>query len=69
MRNEHVDHAVLERSSGGVRVTPAGRYFLRVARSIVEQLDALAATTRASAVGAKLADSRLASVHLSRRAI
>jgi DNA-binding transcriptional LysR family regulator len=42
---------IFERSSGGVRVTPAGRYFLRVARSIVEQLDALAATTRASGRG------------------
>jgi DNA-binding transcriptional LysR family regulator len=38
---------IFERSSGGVRATPAGRYFLRVARSIVEQLDALAATGEA----------------------
>ena len=42
---------IFERSSGGVRETPAGRYFLRVARSIVEQLDALAAITRASGRG------------------
>lgn len=42
---------IFERSSGGVRATPAGRYFLRVARSIVEQLEALAATTRASGRG------------------
>jgi DNA-binding transcriptional LysR family regulator len=42
---------LFERSSGGVRATPAGRYFLRVARSIVQQLDALAATTRASGRG------------------
>lgn len=42
---------IFERSSGGVRATPAGRYFLRIARSIVEQLDALAATTRASGRG------------------
>src|SRR5689334_25215624 len=42
---------LVEPSSGGVRATPAGRYFLRVARSIVEQLDALAATTRASGRG------------------
>ena len=42
---------LFERSSGGVRATPAGRHFLRVARSIVEQLDALAAVTRASGRG------------------
>jgi DNA-binding transcriptional LysR family regulator len=42
---------IFERSSGGVRATQAGRHFLRVARSIVEQLDALAATTRASGRG------------------
>jgi DNA-binding transcriptional LysR family regulator len=42
---------IFERSSGGVRATPAGRHFLRVARSIVEQLGALAATTRASGRG------------------
>jgi DNA-binding transcriptional LysR family regulator len=49
---EHIFGAYLfERSSGGVRPTPAGRHFLRVARSIVEQLDALAAITRASGRG------------------
>ena len=42
---------IFERSSGGVRATPAGRHFLRVARSIVEQLDALATTTKASGRG------------------
>src|SRR5436190_12600903 len=42
---------LFERSSGGVRATLAGRYFLRAARSIVEQLDALAAATRASGRG------------------
>jgi len=42
---------IFERSSGGVRATPAGRYFLRIARSIVEQLDALATVTRASGRG------------------
>jgi DNA-binding transcriptional LysR family regulator len=42
---------IFERSSGGVRVTPSGRRFLRVARSMVEQLHALAATTRASGRG------------------
>jgi DNA-binding transcriptional LysR family regulator len=34
---------VFERSSGGVRATPAGRNFLHAARSILEQMDALAA--------------------------
>jgi DNA-binding transcriptional LysR family regulator len=43
--------SIFERSSGGVRVTPAGRYFLRIARSIIEQLDALATVTRASGTG------------------
>jgi DNA-binding transcriptional LysR family regulator len=42
---------IFERSSGGVRATPAGRYFLRIARSIVEQLDALATITRTSGRG------------------
>jgi DNA-binding transcriptional LysR family regulator len=32
---------VFERFSGGVRATPAGRHFLRTARSIVEQMDSL----------------------------
>lgn len=35
---------VFERSSGGVRVTPAGSQFLRTARSILEQIDALVTT-------------------------
>ncbi|MDU1495653.1 MAG: LysR family transcriptional regulator [Bradyrhizobium sp.] len=30
--------SIFDRSSGGVRATPAGRYFLRIARSIIEQL-------------------------------
>jgi DNA-binding transcriptional LysR family regulator len=38
---ESIGMTVFERSSGGVRATPAGREFLRVARSILEQLDAL----------------------------
>ncbi|WP_142252610.1 LysR family transcriptional regulator [Bradyrhizobium sp. UNPF46] len=42
---------IFERFSGGVRVTPAGRNFLRVARSIVDQVDTLATTTRASGRG------------------
>jgi DNA-binding transcriptional LysR family regulator len=32
---------VFDRSSGGVRATQAGRHFLRTARSILEQMDAL----------------------------
>jgi DNA-binding transcriptional LysR family regulator len=40
-----------ERSSGGVRATPAGRHFLRMARSILGQIDALVATTRATGRG------------------
>jgi len=43
--------AVFERSSGGVRATPAGRDFLRVARSILEQLDALLATAHSTGRG------------------
>ncbi|MGE0289414.1 MAG: LysR substrate-binding domain-containing protein [Bradyrhizobium sp.] len=42
---------IFERSSGGVRATPTGRQFLRIARSIVEQLDALATITRANGRG------------------
>jgi DNA-binding transcriptional LysR family regulator len=29
--------AIFERSSGGVRATPAGRHFLRIARSMLDQ--------------------------------
>jgi DNA-binding transcriptional LysR family regulator len=36
---------VFERSKGGVRVTPAGRDFLRTARSILEQMDSLVKST------------------------
>jgi len=42
---------IFERSSGGVRVTPAGRHFLRMTRSILEQIDALIASTRANGSG------------------
>jgi Bacterial regulatory helix-turn-helix protein, lysR family len=42
---------IFERSSAGVRATPNGRQFLRIARSILEQLDALATITRASGRG------------------
>jgi DNA-binding transcriptional LysR family regulator len=42
---------VFERSSGGVCATPGGRHFLRMARSILEQMDALVTTTRAMGRG------------------
>jgi len=42
---------IFERSTAGVRATPAGRHFLRMARSIIEQVEVLAATTRASGSG------------------
>ena len=42
---------IFERTSGGVRATPAGRHFIRMARSIVEQLETLATITRASSRG------------------
>ena len=42
---------VFERSSGGVRATPAGRNFLRAARSILDQMDALLATARSTGRG------------------
>lgn len=43
--------SIFERSSGGIRPTSAGRNFLRMTRSILEQVDALAATARASGRG------------------
>jgi len=39
---------LFERSSGGVVPTPAGRIFLRMARTILEEFDALLATARAT---------------------
>jgi len=42
---------IFERSSGGVRATPAGRHFLRMTRSILEQIEALIASTRANGSG------------------
>jgi DNA-binding transcriptional LysR family regulator len=42
---------IFERSSGGVRATPAGRHFLRMTRSILEQIEALTASTRAHGSG------------------
>jgi DNA-binding transcriptional LysR family regulator len=43
--------AIFERSSGGVRATDAGRQFLRSARSILEQVEALATTARSAGRG------------------
>ncbi|XSC47573.1 LysR substrate-binding domain-containing protein [Bradyrhizobium sp. RDT10] len=42
---------IFDRSSGGVRATPAGRHFLRTARSIIEQMDALATHTHGTGPG------------------
>lgn len=39
-----VGMTIFERSSGGVRATEAGRHFLRLVRSIMEQLDSLLTT-------------------------
>ena len=46
---ERLEMTVFERSSGGVRATQAGRDFLRMARSILEQMDTL--VTGAYSVG------------------
>ncbi|QDF37484.1 LysR substrate-binding domain-containing protein [Bradyrhizobium symbiodeficiens] len=43
--------ALLERSSGGVKATPVGKSVLRIARTILEQVDALVATGKASGRG------------------
>jgi DNA-binding transcriptional LysR family regulator len=42
---------VFERSSGGVEATPAGRDFLRMARSILEQMDALVLAAHSTGYG------------------
>ena len=42
---------IFERSTGGIRPTSAGRDFLRITRSILEQMDALVTATRASGRG------------------
>jgi DNA-binding transcriptional LysR family regulator len=42
---------IFERSGGGVKPTPAGRSVLRMARLILEQVDALVATARSSGRG------------------
>jgi DNA-binding transcriptional LysR family regulator len=43
--------SVFERSPGGIRPTGEGRQFLRIARSIAEQMDVLVDSTRANARG------------------
>ena len=48
---ESIGMAVFERSSGGVRATQAGRQFLRGARFILEQVEALAARTQSTGRG------------------
>ena len=48
---ESIGTAVFERSSGGVRATQAGRQFLRGARFILEQVEALAARTQSTGRG------------------
>jgi DNA-binding transcriptional LysR family regulator len=42
---------IFERSRAGIRPTSVGRDFLRMARSVLEQIDVLVATTRASGRG------------------
>src|SRR5216684_6145611 len=42
---------VFERSSGGVQATPAGRDFLQLARSILEQMDALVLAAHSTGYG------------------
>ena len=48
---EAIGMVVFERSSGGVRATPAGRQFLRRARLILEDVEALAARTQSTGRG------------------
>ena len=48
---ETIGMTVFERSSGGVRATPAGQDFLRTARSILEQVDALMTTAQSTGRG------------------
>ena len=48
---ESIGLIVFERFSGGVRPTQAGQEFLRNARSILEQVDALAATAHRTGRG------------------
>jgi DNA-binding transcriptional LysR family regulator len=48
---ERIEMIVFERSSGGVRATQAGRGFLRMARSILEQMDTLVASAHSAGRG------------------
>jgi DNA-binding transcriptional LysR family regulator len=48
---ERIEMIVFERSSGGVRATQAGRDFLRMARSILEQMDTLMASAHSAGRG------------------
>jgi DNA-binding transcriptional LysR family regulator len=48
---ETMGMVLFERSSGGVRTTPAGLDFLRTARSILEQMDALVTTAHSTGRG------------------
>lgn len=48
---ESIGITIFERSSGGVRPTPAGRDFLRMARSILEQMDSLVSTANSTGRG------------------
>jgi len=42
---------LFERTSGGVRATASGRHFLRMARSVLEQMDTIVAATKANRQG------------------
>ena len=48
---ERIGMIVFERSSGGVRATQAGRDFLHMARSILEQMDTLVANAHSAGRG------------------
>jgi DNA-binding transcriptional LysR family regulator len=48
---ERIGVIVFERSTGGVRATQAGRDFLRMARSILEQMDTLVANAHSAGRG------------------
>lgn len=48
---ERIEMIVFERSSVGVRATQAGRDFIRTARSILEQMDALMASAHSAGRG------------------
>jgi Bacterial regulatory helix-turn-helix protein, lysR family len=48
---ERIEMIVFERSNGGVRATQAGRGFLRMARSILEQMDTLVASAHSTGRG------------------